>query len=66
MPDPLPTLYKALPGYQCCAPACIQALQALDETTVVCPLGHTFPRDQPAMEATQQLEPTEEPEDDAG
>ena len=44
----------------------VQALQALDERTVVCPLGHTFPRDQAPMEATQRLEPTEESEDDAG
>ena len=66
MPDPLPTLYKARPGYQCCAPGCVQALQALDAMTVVCPLGHTFQRDQAATEATAQLKPTKEPEDDAG
>ncbi len=47
MPTPLPTLSKALPGYKCCQPACVQALQAVDETTVACPLGHAFPRDPP-------------------
>lgn len=40
---PLPTLAKALPGYKCLHPPCVQALHAVDAMTVACPLQHTFP-----------------------
>ncbi len=62
MTVPLPTLHKALPGYKCCAPACVQALQAVDATTVACPLGHTFPREETSLYAPPLLCSTNEPD----
>ena len=45
--SPLPTLRKALPGYKCLHPLCVQALRPESPTTVSCPLGHVFPREAP-------------------